>query len=130
MTIRITIACPENLIADANQFALCVGNTVSDMETFGPARWEDQTGARFALASLLADDEFPSVVASPLIAPAHAPQADLVAAERAQSRLEIWSPASEGPFPEAKMGALVAVVGLDAGTALALFELTPTPAEE
>lgn len=52
MTLRITIVCPESMIDDANQFALCVGNSAADAQTFQRAGWEDQDGRKYAMASL------------------------------------------------------------------------------
>ena len=118
MSIRITIACPENLIAEANQFALCVGNTPADAKTFGSATWEDGQGERFALASLLAGPHFPQVAA------------DVVAASIAQAALQIWSPLSSESFPSLSADLLVAVIGLDAALAIPLLGLSPVPTED
>lgn len=130
MSIRITIACPENLIAEANQFALCVGNTPADAKTFGSATWEDGQGERFALASLLAGPHFPQVAAQPLRAPDHSQHADVVAASIAQAALQIWSPLSSESFPSLSADLLVAVIGLDAALAIPLLGLSPVPTED
>ncbi|MDE9450352.1 hypothetical protein J3R80_07700 [Aliiroseovarius sp. Z3] len=130
MTIRITIACPEGLISEANQFALCVGNTPADAQTFRSATWETESGDRYALASLLAGAQFPQVAASPLSAPAHAPDANTTEASIAQAALRIWSPMSEDSFPEVGLDRLVAIVGLEAGMAIPLLGLSPVPIED
>lgn len=125
MSLRITIACPEAHIADSNQLALCVGNTEADIYTFRDSRWEDGDGNRFALASLLASEDFPTLASQPLVAPAHAPDVDLVAAGRAQMKLSIWPPYSEGPFPSTNVDELLAVIGLEPGLTLPLLNLSP-----
>ncbi|MCK8485390.1 hypothetical protein MUY21_15210 [Aliiroseovarius sp. S2029] len=130
MSIRITIACPEHLMSQANQFALCVGNSPADVQTFGAATWEDGAGERYALASLLAGVRFPQLAAAPLAAPAHAPDADIAGATQAQSVLRIWSPASTDSFPEVGVDRLVAVIGLEAGLAIPLLGLSPIPTED
>jgi len=130
MTIRITIACPETMLDDANQFALCVGNTAADIETFRTALWEDETGKRYALASLLASPVFPKLASSKLSAPEHAPDVDLNAAARAQSCLCIWTPESEDTVPTVGNGKIVAIIGLEAGLAVPLLKLTPIALEE
>ncbi len=130
MSIRITIACPEGMVSDANQFALCVGNTPADVQTFGAATWEDGSGERYALASLLAGEVFPQTAAAVLQAPAHSPDADVAGAARAQAALQIWAPASPDSFPEVGSGRLVAVIGLDAGLAIPLLGLSPVPVED
>ncbi|MHA6265713.1 hypothetical protein [uncultured Aliiroseovarius sp.] len=130
MTVRITIACPERFIADANQFALCVGNTRADANTFSAALWEDGTGGRFALASLLAAEHFAVVATSPLTPPAHAQDADMQAAGRAQKILEVWSPLSPGAFPSLSADRILAIVGLEAGLTIPLLKVSPIPIEE
>lgn len=130
MTIRITIACPEGMMSEANQFALCVGNSPADAQTFGSATWEDGTGERYALASLLAGAQFPQVAGAPLQAPAYTPDADIAEAGIAQAALRIWSPMSQGSFPEIGPDRLVAVIGLEAGLAIPLLGLSPVPIED
>ncbi|MCK0126834.1 hypothetical protein MWU76_20765 [Gelidibacter sp. F2691] len=129
MTLRITIACPERLIEDANQFALCVGSSAADAQTFSQATWETAQGERFALASLLAGDSFPVAASQPLKAPAHAPDMDLASATRAQMVLEIWSPMISRMPPALKESAILAVVGIEPKLALPLLELSPIPIE-
>ncbi|SPF78775.1 hypothetical protein ALP8811_02707 [Aliiroseovarius pelagivivens] len=130
MTLRITIACPEAMMADANQFALCVGSSAADVQTFKRAGWENQTGARFALASLLAGDDFPVAASSVLQTPAHAPMADIDAAARAQSKLAIWSPLMSDTPPVLNQDTLLAIVGVEPGSAIPLLHLAPIPIEE
>lgn len=42
--MRVTIACPEALIGDANQLALCLGLGPEDAQTYGLARAEVEIG--------------------------------------------------------------------------------------
>lgn len=125
MSIRITIACPSEMIADANQFALCIGNTAADSSTFTTATWENEAGRSFALASLLASETFPKVATSDLVAPAYASDLDLEAAKRAQAALQIWSVHSPLKVPELTASGLVAIVGLEAALAVPLLGLSP-----
>ena len=107
MSIRITIACPETLIDEANQFALCLGYSPADAQTFRVAMWEDAHGARFALASLLASDQFPHIASSALSAPTHTPDADTALATRAQAALADMDTSYAGTVPStnvAKIG--------------------------
>ena len=130
MTLRITIACPEGLIAQANQFALCVGNAPADAQTFGPAVWKSASGERYALASLLAGSQFPSVAGSPLEAPEYAPDATIAEASSAHAALQIWSPRSQDSCPEVGPDRRIAIVGLEAGLAIPLLGLSPVPVED
>ncbi|MCK0141184.1 hypothetical protein [Aliiroseovarius sp. F20344] len=129
MTLRITIACPEELIGDANQFALCVGSSAADAQTFSQAIWEIKQGDRFALASLLAGDSFPVAASQPLKAPHHAPDMDLAAATQAQMKLEVWSPTVSNTPPALNKTTILAVVGIEPKFALPLLDLSPIPIE-
>lgn len=114
--IRVTLACPEALIGDANQLASVLGYSRADAATFGLAVWRDADGHRYAVASTLAAPNFRQDATAPLVAPAW--EADLDAARRAQALLRIGGAAAPA--------ALVAVIGEDPRAALA--ELCVKPA--
>jgi len=116
--IRVTIACPEAHIADANQLSRVLGYSPDDDGTFGAAGWRDAGGARYAVASTLAADAFPVDAAEPLAAPPWG--ADMEAATRAQALLRIGGSAA----PDA----LVAVIGDDPQAALAELGVFQPPA--
>lgn len=130
MTLRITIVCPESMIDDANQFALCVGNSTADVQTFQRAGWEDASGRKFALASLLSSDDFPELASSALRAPTHAPATDLVAASRAQALLTTWSPLVSSTPPAPDHTKLLAIVGVEPRVVIPLLGLMPIQIEE
>lgn len=65
-TLRVTIACPETMIPQANQLALAVGQSANDNQTFGEPQYADSFGNRYAVASTLATEGFPQVAQSPL----------------------------------------------------------------
>ena len=52
----LTIAVPEQLIAQANQLALAIGTSDDDVNTFRAADWTDGTG-NFAVCSTRAVDK-------------------------------------------------------------------------
>lgn len=52
----LTIAVPEQLIAQANQLALAIGTSDDDVNTFRAADWTDGTG-NFAVCSTSAVDK-------------------------------------------------------------------------
>lgn len=89
--MRVTIACPEAMIDDANQLALCLGYGPDDAMTYGLPIWRDAEGNRYAVASGDVSDSFAVAAASPLEA---ACGADLDAAGRAQAAITIGLPAS------------------------------------
>jgi len=49
-----TIAVPDPLIPDANQLALCLGESAADDQTFGAATYQDDEGNLYAVCSTVA----------------------------------------------------------------------------
>jgi len=86
---RVTIAVPEAHIADANQIALCLGESAADDKTFTTANWQDADGNLYAVCSTAAKPVFVELASQPLQAPAHVPDVDIEAAARAQALLSI-----------------------------------------
>ena len=89
--MRVTIACPEALIVDANQLARCLGYSEDDGLTYGLPIWQDVLGNRYAVASGVVSDAFPEAAASLLSEPEWG--ADMEAAARAQAAIAIGVPA-------------------------------------
>jgi len=54
-THTLTIACPQALMAEANQLALAIGTSPDDVQTFRSADWTDGTNL-FAVANTRAVD--------------------------------------------------------------------------
>ena len=67
--MRVTIACPDGLIGDANQLALCLGLGPEDAQTYGEVVWQDAAGNRYAVASAVVSRHFAAVAASALAEP-------------------------------------------------------------
>lgn len=86
---RVTISVPEAHIPDANQLALCLGESAADDKTFGEPCWQDADGNLYAVCSTVAKPIFAQLAGQPLQAPDHAPDVDLEAAARAQALLLI-----------------------------------------
>jgi hypothetical protein len=119
-TRRVTIVCPEAMTADANQLALVLGESPADDQTFGTPRYEDASGNLYAVSSARVKEDFENDAATTLLAPAHSPEADLTAAERAQAVLYIYGQhGTEGAAP-GRLWALVEPVPGDAKAALEL----------
>lgn len=90
--LTLTIATPEEHIADANQFARCIGNGPDDDKTFCLPFWQDADGNLYAVASGLVGIRFVEVATGPLQEPAWG--CDMDAARRAQARIRMNAPAS------------------------------------
>ena len=88
-THRATIAAPLAHIPDANQLALCLGESSADDRTFTTASYQDAQGNLYAVASTVARPTFAQSAGQPLQAPGHSPEMDLTAATRAQAMLQI-----------------------------------------
>jgi len=86
---RATIAAPINHIPDANQLALCLGESTQDDQTFNTASYQDASGNLYAVASTVTKPIFAELAGQPLKAPDHAPDMDIEAATRAQALLQI-----------------------------------------
>jgi len=86
---RATIATPAAHIDDANQLALCLGESAADDQTFTTASYQDEQGNLYAVCSTVAKPIFAELAGQPLQAPDHAPDMDLAAATRAQALLQI-----------------------------------------
>lgn len=92
--MRVTLACPANLIADANQLMRCIGMGPGDDCTFGTAEWRDGAGAPYAVASGIFDLDFSGLAGVELVAPVWG--CDLAAARRAQGLLSPGAVAGPG----------------------------------
>jgi hypothetical protein len=88
-TQRVTIAAPAAHIPDANQLALCLGESSADNHTFTAASYQDADGNLYSVASTVANPVFAQIAGQQLKAPAHAPNVDLNAATKAQALLQI-----------------------------------------
>jgi hypothetical protein len=86
---RATIAAPTAHILDANQLALCLGESSADDHTFTIAAYQDADGNLYAVCSTVAKPIFAFMASQTLKAPQQAPDVDLVAAKRAQVMLRI-----------------------------------------
>lgn len=90
--ITITVACPDAMIADANQLARVLGYGPDDDQTYGEPLWQDADGNRYAVSSGLVSEAFPAAAAAPLAAPEWG--ADMTAAARAQAAIAIGETAA------------------------------------
>jgi hypothetical protein len=112
--MRVTIACPEALIGDANQLARCIGLGPDDDQTYGAPVWRDAGGNAYAVASAVVSPAFIDTASSQLVAPDWG--CDLAAAGRAQAAISIGAAAAPG--------VLAAIIGDDVQAALAALGVT------
>lgn len=118
--MRVTIACPEALIGDANQLALCLGYGEADAQTYGAPGWQDAAGNLYAVASALVSEAFAATAGSALAEPPWG--ADMAAAARAQAAIRIGGAADPAH--------LVAVFDEDPQAALVVLGVAAVPEME
>jgi hypothetical protein len=121
--MRITAAAPELLVSDANQYAMCLGFSEADGETYRGLNWVDAQGNLYAAASFDARDEWIIFAQAPLQRPLWDTEEiiDMVAAERAQAALAFSTEALS-----ASPTALTAIGGMDGLSALVAMGLVST----
>ena len=119
--MRITCSCPSAMISDANQYAMCLGQSEADGQTYNGLNWQDADGNLYAAASFEARDEWITFAQAPLVRPAWDVNEiiDMVAAERAQAAL-VFSTEAVLALPTK----LTAVGGMDGVAALTAMGLS------
>ena len=123
--MRITAACPESLLNQANNLAMVLAYSIADAETYKSLNWEDAQGNFYACASWESDPDFITKATSPLVRPEWDTEQviDMAAAEQAQAALVF----SEGGSPEATPTTLTAIGGMNGKDALMAMGLTLVP---
>jgi hypothetical protein len=121
--MRITAACPEALMPDANQLAMALGESVADAETYRNPSWQDADGNLYAAASFEARDEWIAAAQGPLTRPAWDTEGiiDMDAAARAQAALVFTTDAT--PAQPDRLTAIGGMDGIEALQAMGLLSL-------
>lgn len=119
--MRITCAAPEALVYASNQYAMCLGQSEADGQTYNGLNWQDADGNLYAAASFEARDEWITFAQAPLVRPAWDVDEiiDMVAAAEAQAVL-VFSTEAVLAIP----GQLTAIGGPNGPDALILMGLT------
>ena len=120
--MRITVACTEALIADANNLAMVLAFSPADELTYGALNWQDAAGNLYAAASFEARDEWVIGAQSELTRPEWDVEpyvVNMTGAGRAHAALVFAQEAVE-----ATPTTLTAIAGMDGLAALAAMGLT------
>ena len=133
--IRITIACPEAHIGDANHLAMVLGEGPAEALTYGTPTWQDGDGNLYAVASLPVSPEWLAAAQGPLDRPAwdtEPYEVNMAGAERAQARVLLYDPGDDpeapAPVPQADPDTILTLPG-DPLAVLAAAGLTRIPDE-
>ncbi|MFI0472227.1 hypothetical protein ACGLWX_05825 [Halomonas sp. HMF6819] len=125
-TDLVAIAAPEGHIYDANQLALCLGESPYDDQTFGVLSRQDDDGNLYSAVTPVVKPAFMELAAGELKAPVHAPDVDLEAARRAQAILLI----NNGPARPDRITVLTGSHQDSASDLLAQLRVSIVPADE
>jgi len=132
--MRITIACPQTMMDDANSLAMVMSQGPAEGQTYCTADWRDRDGILYAAASFEVQPDWFTAVKAPLRRPAWDNRTDdsayvvnMTGAERAQAALVVWGPDMEWEAPTAKPGKLTTIGGLDGSRSLSLMGLERVP---
>jgi hypothetical protein len=109
--MRLTAACPEALMDDANHLMMALGLSTGDGETFAAPIWRDGNGALYAAASFMAGESWVHRAQAALDRPAWdvVGLIDMDAAARAQAALAFVR--AGGDAQAARAGVLVLAEG-------------------
>jgi len=126
--MRITAACPEAMTSQANNLAMCLGQSAADGLTFSNVAWQDGSGNLYACASFIASEEWVQSAQSPLVRPEWDVDEiiDMDAANAAQAAMIFWTPTDDDPdAPLATPDHLTAVVGDNGRASLDAMGIKP-----
>lgn len=125
--MRITAACPEEMIGDANDLAMVLGSGPDDGQTYTVPNWQDADGNRYAAASFETRGEWSGRAQRALARPLWDAQpytVNMAGARRAQAALMFWAPpVAGGRAPSAHPASLTAIGGMEGLEALAVMGL-------
>lgn len=125
--MRLTIACPQAHIADANQLAMVLGYSEADKDTYREPQWQDAQGNLYSLASLPVSEGFIGAATSALQRPEWDTDntVNMAGAARAQALVSLWMATEEAPTPPiAAPDIILAMVGDDPLALVAAAGLT------
>jgi hypothetical protein len=91
-TNRLTLAVPESLMDAANNLALIMGESDSDINTFTTATWQDESGNLYAACSAVSKPAVVNALSTglPDPLPSHAENADVALAQQALDAIVVF----------------------------------------
>ena len=135
----VTASCPESRIVTGNHLACALGTSMVDMQTYGPASYQDADGNRYSVVSFaVKDSTLYTVQTLTLPRPAHdtGNDIDMTSAEQELEGMIVVLPFSGDPETEVFVPTpadpvhIVAYVGYQPHNALQHMGLTLIPVEE
>jgi len=123
--IRITAAASATVINAVNHYAMCIGQSAAEIDTYQGLNWQDEAGNLYAATSFLVRPEWLTAAQSPLVRPAWdtADVVDMTLAAQGQAALRFWSPDMTTPAPLATPDTLTAYANSGIQEALKMMGL-------
>jgi hypothetical protein len=127
----LTIAVPAAHVEDTNHFAMAIGYSVADGQTYGAPTWQDTAGNLYSAASLTVFGGFVQAATTSLQRPVWDTEevVDLMAASRAQALVVLWLNNSDTTAPQANTNTITAIGGMSGLDALTAMGLARVPQE-
>lgn len=122
--MRITVACPESLMEDANQLAMVLAFSPEDAMTYRGLNWRDSESNLYAAASFEARPEWIIGAQSKLVRPLWDTEPytiNMAAANRAQASL-VFAQEPTLASPD-KLTAMAGVEGVEALALMGLVQI-------
>jgi hypothetical protein len=127
----LTIAVPSAHVADANHFAMAIGYSIADGQTYSEPSWQDIAGNLYSAASLTVSDGLVQAATTALQRPAWDADevVDIAAASRAQALVVLWLDGGDTTAPQANTNSITAIGGMSGLDALTAMGLARVPQE-
>jgi hypothetical protein len=113
--MRLTIICPAAHRDDANHYAMALGESEADGQTYGEPAWQDASGNLYSVASLPVSEGFIERATGTLERPewdVEPYSISMAAAGRAQALVQVWQPTEDDDQPpQADAETILAMVG-------------------
>ena len=125
--MRLTIATPAEYADIANHYAMVLGYSQADANTYSNKSWQDTQGNLYTCASLPVGVNFVTNATSALVRPEWDTEGiiDMTKAAQAQALVLLWVPNDQDPYPpRATPAQIVAILGMDGLDAIDAMGLT------
>jgi hypothetical protein len=124
--MRLTVACPEAFMDDAQHLAMALAEGPADARTYRNPNWRDSQGNAYAVASFEAGASWLLSAKEALHRPAWDADADidLGKARNAQDKILVWSRQDDVAPPAADPSRITLIAGLEGRAALQVLGLS------
>lgn len=128
----IVAACPESLLAEGNNLAACLGESIADLNTYVSLNYQDADGVKYCVIQFAATNTIVAHVAS---GEAQRPEfytgsdIDMPLAQSGMDSLLLMQADEDGQYPDPVPGKILYAINTPIRTALSAMKLTPVPEE-